>query len=38
MCYSIEARVRIYVKGLGFFSIAKGIGTHLSNKHSHKTS
>ena len=41
MCYSIEPRDRIYVKGYGFLSFAKNMGTHatkvaksLSNKYS----
>ena len=43
MWYSIEPRDRIYVKGYGFLSFAKNIGTHatkvaknLSNKYSKK--
>ena len=41
MCYSIEPRERRYVKGYGFLSFAKNIGTHaakvaknMSNKYS----
>ena len=34
MHYSIESRDRIYVKGYGFLSFAKNMGTHLSNKYS----
>ena len=43
MRYSIEPRDRIYVKGYGFLSFAKNMGTHatkvaknLSNKYSQK--
>ena len=36
MRYSIEPRDRIYVKGHGFLSFAKNMGTHLSNKYSQK--
>ena len=43
MRYSIEPRDRIYVKGYGFLSFAKNIGTHatkvaknLSNKYNQK--
>ena len=43
MRYSIEPRDRIYVKGYGFLSFAKNMGTHatkiaknLSNKYSPK--
>ena len=36
MRYSIEPKDRIYVKGYGFLSFAKNMGTHLSNKHSAK--
>ena len=43
MHYSIEPRDRIYVKGYGFLSFAKNIGTHagkvaksMSNKYSQK--
>ena len=43
MRYSIEHRDRIYVKGYGFLSFAKTMGTHatkaaknLSNKYSQK--
>ena len=32
MCYSIEPRDRIYVKGYGFLSSAKNIGAHFSSK------
>ena len=45
MCYSIEPRDRIYVKGYGFLSFAKNMGKHatkvaknMSNKHSQKLS
>ena len=34
--YSIEPRNRIYMKGYGFLSFAKKMGTHLSNKYSRK--
>ena len=33
MRYSIEPRDRRYVKGCGFLSFAKNIGTYLSNKY-----
>ena len=43
MRYSIEPRDRIYVKGYGFLSFAKNLGTHatkvaknMSNKYSEK--
>ena len=36
MRYSIEARDKIYVKGYGFLSFAKNIGTDLSNKYGQK--
>ena len=36
MRYSIELRDRRYVKGYGFLSFAKNIGTHLSNKYHQK--
>ena len=43
MRYSIEPRDRIYVKGYGFLSFARNMGTHttkaaktLSNKYSQK--
>ena len=36
MRYSIEPRDKIYVKGYGFLSFAKNIGTHLSNKYGQK--
>ena len=36
MRYSIELKDRIYVKGYGFLSFAKKMGTHLSNKYSQK--
>ena len=43
MRYSIEPRNRIYVKGYGFLSFAKNMGTHatkvtknLSNKYDQK--
>ena len=36
MCYSVEARDRIYVKSYGFLSSAKNIGKNLSNKYSQK--
>ena len=36
MRYSIEARDKIYVKGYGFLSSAKKLGTQLSNKYSQK--
>ena len=34
--YSIEPKDRIYVKGNGFLSFTKNMGTHLSNKYSQK--
>ena len=36
MRYSIEPRNRVYVKGYGFLSFAKKMGTHLSNTYSQK--
>ena len=36
MCYSIEPKDQIYVKGYGFLSFAKNIGKNLSNKCSQK--
>ena len=36
MRYSIELRVRIYVKGYGFLSFAKNIGKNLSNRYGQK--
>ena len=36
MRYSIEPKDRVYVKGYGFLSFAKNMGTHLSNKYSQK--
>ena len=36
MRYSIEPKDRIYVRGYGFLSFAKNMGTHLSNKYSQK--
>ena len=36
MRYSTEPKDRIYVKGYGFLSFAKKMGTHLSNKYSQK--
>ena len=36
MEYSVEPTDRIYVKGYGFLSFSKNIGTHLSNKYSQK--
>ena len=36
MRYSVKPRDRIYVKGYGFLSFAKNIGTYLSNKYSQK--
>ena len=36
MRYSVEPRDRIYVKGYGFLSFTKNMGTHLSNKCSQK--
>ena len=43
MRYLIESRERIYVKGYGFLSFAKNVGTHaikvtknMSNKYSQK--
>ena len=37
MRYSIEAKDSIYVKGYGFLSFAKNMGTHLSNKYCQKS-
>ena len=31
MRYSIEPREKIYVKGYGFLSFARNIGTHAAN-------
>ena len=36
MHYSIEPRVRRYIKGYGFLSFAKNVGKMLSNKYSQK--
>ena len=36
MRYSVEPRDRIYIKGYGFLSFAKNMGTHLSNKYGQK--
>ena len=36
MRYSIEPTDKVYVKGYGFLSFAKNMGTHLSNKYSQK--
>ena len=36
MCYSIEPRDGIYVKGYEFLSFTKNIGKYLSNKYSQK--
>ena len=36
MSYSIEPKDRVYVKGYGFLSFAKNMGTHLSNKYGQK--
>ena len=36
MCYSIEPKDRIYVKGYGFLSFAKNIGKNISNKYGQK--
>ena len=36
MGYSIEPRERGYVKGYGFLSFAKNIGTNISNKYSQR--
>ena len=36
MRYSIEQRDRMHVKGYGFLSSAKNMGTHLSNKYGQK--
>ena len=36
MRYSIEPRNRIFVKGYGFLSFAKNMGTHLNNKYGQK--
>ena len=34
MRYSVKLRDRIYVKGYGFLSFSKNMGTHVSNKYS----
>ena len=36
MRYSIGPKDRIYVKGYGFLSFAKNMGTHLSSKYGQK--
>ena len=36
MRYSIKSNDKIYVKGYGFLSFAKNMGTHLSNNYSQK--
>ena len=36
MRYSIKAKDRIYVKGYGFLSIAKNIGTQLNSRYGQK--
>ena len=36
MRHSVEPKHRIYVKGYGFLSFAKNIGTHLSSKYGQK--
>ena len=36
MRYSIEPKDKVYVKGYGFLSFAKIMGTHLSNKYGQK--
>ena len=36
MRYSIEPKDRIYVKGYGFLSFAKNMGTQLSSKYGQK--
>ena len=36
MHYSIEPRVRRYIKGYGLLSFAKNVGKMLSNKYSQK--
>ena len=36
MRYSVEPRVRVYVKGYGFLSFAKNMGKHLSDIYSQK--
>ena len=36
MRYSIEPKDRVYVKGYGFSSFAKNMGTHLSNEYGQK--
>ena len=38
MRHWIESNDKIYVKGYGFFSSAKNMGTHLSNKYGQKLS
>ena len=32
MCYSVELKDRMYIKGYGFLSFAKNIGKNLSKK------
>ena len=36
MCYSIECKDRMYVKGYGFVSFAKYIGKNVKTKYSQK--
>ena len=36
MRYSVEPKDGIHIKGYGFFSFAKNIGTHLSSKYGQK--
>ena len=36
MCYSVEPRDIIFVKGYGFSSLSKNIGKNLSGKYSQK--
>ena len=36
MCYSVEPKNRIHVKGYGLLSFAKNISKNMSNKYSRK--
>ena len=36
MRYSIESKDKVYVKGYGFSSFTKNIGTNLDNKYNEK--
>ena len=37
MIYSVEPKNRIYVKGYGFLSFTKNMGTQLSSKYGQKS-